>query len=269
MLLSRSLPLPLVFREHDCTSRTDEAFARVEYSNHQTGTSPLIDAGVPCVTSFVLDYMHMVCLGVVRRMLNCWTQRSICRLRPADRNSISKQLIALKGKMPSEFARQPRGLHELDRWKATELRQFLLYTGPVVLKKVLSKELYHHFLSLTVAMSIMLEADEGTRNGYLEYAQKLIKHFVECCPALYGETFSVYNVHGLIHLYEDVSHFNCSLNDISCFPFENYLQQVKKHVRSGKSPLEQVTRRLSEIERSQLTTIKKHPEAIVSVKERD
>lgn len=261
----------MIFSDQDCAPRTDEAFARVEYSNHQTSASPLIDAGVPCVTAFVLDYMHMVCLGVVKRMLYHLTRGppSICRLRVGERNSISEQLIALKGKMPSEFARQPRSLHELDRWKATELRQFLLYTGPVVLKKVLSKETYHHFLSLTIAMSIMLEAEEETRNGLLEYAQQLIKHFVECCPALYGDSFSVYNVHGLIHLHEDVSHFHCSLNDISSFPFENYLQQIKKHVRSGRSPLEQVTRRLAEIEQSQLNTIRKHPKAIVSVKEKD
>ena len=42
--------------------------------------------------------------------------------------------------MPSVFAWQPHGLQEMDRWKATELRQFQLYTGPVVLKTVVSPE---------------------------------------------------------------------------------------------------------------------------------
>ena len=54
----------------------------------------------------------------------------------------------LNGKMPSEFARQPRRLQELDRCKATEFRQFLLYTGHVVLKGIVSKELFQHFLTL-------------------------------------------------------------------------------------------------------------------------
>lgn len=169
--------------------------------------------------------------------------------------------------MPSEFARQPRSLHEIDRWKATELRQFLLYTGPVVLKTVVSPERYKHFLSLTVAMSILLESDDRIQNAYLQYAHELIKHFVTSCTALYGKTFPVYNVHGLNHLHEDASHFNCSLNDISCFPFENYLQQIKKHVRSGRNPLEQVTRRLSEIEHSEVK--KRKMQVFVSVKERD
>ena len=262
----------MVYIEQDCASRTDETFSRNEYPLHQIGVSPLIAAGIPCVSSFVLDYMHMVILGVVRRILIYLTRGPmICRLSVRQKEAISQNLVSLRGKMPSEFARQPRGLHDLDRWKATELRQFLLYTGPVVLRSVLSPERYKHFLSLTVAMSIMLESDDSTRNAYLPYAKELIQHFVTCCPSptLYGKTFPVYNVHGLIHLHEDVSHFNCSLNDISCFPFENYLQKIKKHVRSGLSPLEQVTRRLSEIEQSGLNTSKLLPKAVVSVKEKD
>lgn len=113
--------------------------------------------------------------------------------------------------MPSEFARQPLGLHEMDRWKA-ELRQFLLYTVfailLMVLKTVLSPDIYKHFLSLTLSMSIMLESDERIRNAYLQYAHELMKHFVMCCADLYGKTFPVYNVHGLIHLQEDASHFS-------------------------------------------------------------
>ena len=42
--------------------------------------------------------------------------------------------------MPSEFSRQPRGLDEVKKWNATEYRQFLLYTGYLVLEGVLSRE---------------------------------------------------------------------------------------------------------------------------------
>ena len=260
----------MVFNDLDSTLRTDEAFSRMDYANHQTSLSPLSAAGIPCVSSCALDYMHMVILGVVRRMLSYMTRGpKICRISFRQKEEISQKLIALRGKMPSEFVRQPRGLHDLDRWKATELRQFLLYTGPVVLKNVVSPDMYKHFLSLTVAMSMMLESDERRRNAYLQYAQDLLKHFVQCSAALYGKTFPVYNVHGLVHLHEDVRHFKTSLNEISCFPFENYLQEIKKHVRSGRSPLEQVTRRLSEIEHSQSDTSKRQKKVFISVKERD
>ena len=227
----------VVFNEQGCTLRTGEAFSAVEYKNHQTGASPFIAAGMSCVSSFVLDYMHMVNLGVVRWMLIFLTRGpTLCRLSARQKEEISQKLNGLRGKMPSEFARQPRGLEELDRWKATEFRQFLLYTGPVVLKNVLSPERYYHFLSLTVAMSIMLESDESTCNAYLQYAYELISHFVIRCTDQYGKYFSVYNVRGLIHLYENVHHFNCSLNDISSFPFENHLQQIKKRTDWKKSP---------------------------------
>ncbi len=43
-----------------------------------------------------------------------------------------------------------------------------------MLKNVLSPERHYHFLSLAVAMSIMLESDENSRNAYLQYAHELV-----------------------------------------------------------------------------------------------
>ena len=142
--------------------------------------------------------------------------------------------------MPRVFARQPRSLIELERWKATEFRQFLLYTGPIVLRNVVADKTYTHFLALSIAMSIMLDVNTAGRNAYLAYAQQLLQYFVNNCKHVYGETFAVYNVHSLLHLHEDVSFYGCSLNEISCFPFENFMQHLKKLVRNGNNPVAQV-----------------------------
>ena len=45
-----------------------------------------------------------------------------------------------------------------------------------------------------------------------------------------------------------IEHFQCSLNDISCFPFKNYLQTVKKMVRNSHNTIAQVTKCLKEVE---------------------
>lgn len=54
------------------------------------------------------------------------------------------------------------------------------------------------------------------------------------------------------------------------FPFENHLQQIKKHVRSGKNPLAQVTRQLSDIEyANEKTQPEARPQMFLSTKEKD
>ena len=242
----------------DVVPCTDEEFANFMYTNHQKSLSPLTDHGVSCVQQFCLDYMHLVCLGVVKRIL-CFLTKGPCRCKLSSQqiNHISSQLSSLKGAMPSEFARQPRSLVEVERWKATEFRQFLLYTGPVVLRNVVSKEVYEHFLTLSVAVSILLDTDDESRNCYLDYATQLLNYFVEHCKHVYGDTFTVYNVHSLLHLPEDVRRFNCSLNDISCFPFENYMQCLKRHVRNGKNPIAQVAKRVAELSYTTLKSTSK------------
>ena len=99
--------------------------------------------------------MHLVCLGVFKRMLTFLKQGPrVCKLSNDMVQDISDILISLSGKMPSEFRRQLRSLTEIERWKATEFRQSVLYTGPLALKSVTDKDLYQHFLALHVSMSI-------------------------------------------------------------------------------------------------------------------
>jgi hypothetical protein len=172
----------------------------------------------------------------------------VCRLSVHQRNEISERLKMLNGRMLSDFARQPRSLTEQDRWKATEYPQFLLYTGAIVLRDIVPEDIYHVFLSLSVAFSIMLNSDDETRNAYLPFAKNVIDHFVDNCSSIYGPTFASYNIHSLKHLHEDVSQHNCSLNNISAFPFENYLQKIKKLVKGTHNPIAQVCKRLKEVE---------------------
>jgi hypothetical protein len=76
----------------------------------------------------------------------------------------------------------------------------------------------------------------------------LLHYFVKNSQRLYGSTFVVYNVHNLLHLGDDVKHFGTCLDDLSAFPFENYLRTLKRLVRSTKNPIVQVAKRLVEYE---------------------
>ena len=186
----------VVFNEEQkYAQRTDANFNEMEYESHQKHASPLLKANILCVKQFPLDYMHLVCLGVVRRILKYLKgEPRCCKLSVLQIKEISQNLISLHGHLPSEFVHQPRSLDDLDRWKATEFRQFLLYTGPVVLKGVVSNEVWEHFLMLSIAISILLESNPNKRNAYGPYAQVLLCYFVNNAKKIYGDTFTVYNV---------------------------------------------------------------------------
>jgi hypothetical protein len=69
-----------------------------------------------------------------------------------------------------------------------------------------------------------------------------VKHFGE----LHGTDKITYNVHALIHLSDDAKLYGV-LDNVSAFPFDNYLGKLKKKmVRQPRLPLQQVIRRLCE-----------------------
>lgn len=64
---------------------------------------------------------------------------------------------------------------------------------------------------------------------------------------LYGAENVSHNIHGLIHLVDDVRKFG-PVDNFSAFKFENYLQILKKYIRKAEKPLQQVVRRYMEKE---------------------
>lgn len=128
-----------------------------EHHSKQTPSAlELLDVDI--ISQCSLDYMHIVCLGVMRTLLNAWIKKrgEDFSLVSWKIDTLSKELVFNAKNIPKEFSRKPRSLKDLDRWKATELRQFLLYTGPFILKDIISPERYCHFLKLSLALRILL-----------------------------------------------------------------------------------------------------------------
>ena len=237
----------VIMPETKSMARTDETFRNTVDDNHHLSgvVSPLTRLKVDMVQDFPLDYMHLICLGNVRKLIMYWLKGPLkVRLGTVAVEKLNIELLKLKNHVPTEFNRKPRSLNEIDRWKATEFRQFVLYTGPVVLKSVLDVAVYEHFLLLHVAMSILL--CDSLLLKFVNLAEELLNIFVTHYPVLYGEEGLVYNVHNLIHITDDARRFG-ALDSVSAFPFENFLGRMKKMLRTGNRPLPQLARRLHEI----------------------
>ena len=225
--------------------RTDASFRAQTNHQHHHGPTPFCDLPIDMIKNFPIDYMHQVCLGVQKRLLFVWTKskNKLLRMSAGHKDTITLKLINLRKYISSDFARKPRGLDELERWKATEFRQFLLYTGAIVLKEVLRPDMFEHFMVLSVALRILVSP--GLNQTYGQYAHGLLKHFVTASVDLYGPEFLVYNVHSLLHLASDAEQYS-GLDSCSAFVFENHLQKVKRMVRSSKNPLVQIIKRSQE-----------------------
>lgn len=89
--------------------------------------------------------------------------------------------------------------------------------------------------------------------SFYPYAHHLLCTFVELCRSIYGEQSLVYNVHSLVLLTKDCYRF-CCIHSFSCFPFENYLKELKSLVRPRNRPLQQIYCRIIEQQSYSLVT---------------
>jgi hypothetical protein len=98
-------------------------------------------------------------------------------------------------------------------------------------------------MSFHIAMVILISSNLGT---YLQFAQDLLNYFVKSFEVIYGKHLISHNVHGLLHLCQDYKLFG-PLENVSCFPFENFMKTFKVLLRKHEKPLEQIVKRYKEM----------------------
>jgi hypothetical protein len=125
------------------------------------------------------------------------------------------------------------------------MRLDFLYICPVAYKPHLNSERYNHMMLLHVAIKILVNRDMC--QSYATYAESLLRLYVSDSGKLYGAKFITFNVHSLIHLANDVRKHGC-LDEFSSFLFENKLQKMKNLQRRSGRLLQQIVRRLEEID---------------------
>ncbi|KAJ8669998.1 hypothetical protein QAD02_001257 [Eretmocerus hayati] len=246
--------------------RTNDDFRSFKDINHHLlEISPLIALHPPIdmILAFILDIMHLFYLGIMLRLFQYWKDgNATVKLSMAQRNELNRRTEMLKGDIPHEFKRKMRSTNHYPDFKATDHRFFVLYCGPIVLKKILSDQCYDHFL-LFHAASRMISSKKAL--DYSRLAKEYLSNFVEESKILYGLKFVSLNVHSLHHVVDDIIHSESNANDLSAFPFETDLCKAKYMLKSPKHTLAQYCRRIHE-ERSVVDQTAKIPPEVEILK---
>lgn len=233
----------VVFAKTTSRKRTDESFLQQIDEEHHKSLSPLESVNIGMVTQFVLDPMHLIHLGVMRKLINLWMTGPVSvRLGVSSKTTISDSLISIIKFTPVEFNRKPRTLFDFGRYKATEFRTFLLYTGMVVLYKQIPDNLYVNFLLLSVAINLLSREDIS---GAIVHARQYLISFIQSFGDIYGTNNLVYNIHNLCHITDDAENFG-KLDSFSAYAFENHLGHLKTLLRKPDHALRQIINRIFE-----------------------
>lgn len=187
-------------------------------------------ATVRMSSSVQLDYKHVMCTGVMRRLWVLWTNgRLECRLNVAGQRRIARQLYEFGWQRPATFRCGPKLLADWRRWTGYDWRQFVLYYGPMVLRSELPPAFFSHFLCLHLA--VRLATGEAARSN-ARVIGFLLRRFVIDMARLYGYESVDHSVHSLLHVEQTVLEHG-RLENVGGFAFDGRLAQVMRRLGLG------------------------------------
>ena len=190
------------------------------------------------------EYMHLVCLGVVRRMLVLTFKVGETRERITKRKltppKLFNDLIKLI-QVVREFSRRCRNL-DLSVMKAAELRNILIFFFPIILECIedeypKEKKLWLHLVFMIRACVI---SNDEFRNVDVNDVNSACKKFYKLFEETYGQKKCSYSIHVVpSHLLKIRG--NQPLTFKSAFKFESFFSEMRDLFHAGTaSPLKQI-----------------------------
>jgi len=127
----------MFFPDIDHVRRSNDEYAKcIDEDHHKSGYSSLSRLPLGLVSNVTFDYMHLVCLGVMKKLLTTWVTGKYTKKTKLSRRQLlllTKRLQIIAAYCPREFARRPTFINEYHKFKATEYRQILLLYIQVLL----------------------------------------------------------------------------------------------------------------------------------------
>ncbi|KAL7294968.1 hypothetical protein TKK_0011679 [Trichogramma kaykai] len=190
------------------------------------------------IDSCVVDYMHCVCLGVVKTLIDAslnskYNERDFYVGNRI--NEIQERFDNIKP--PCEVTRTPGDLVHRRNFKASEWRNIMCYYLIPLFKQILPQKYLNHWLLLVAGIRIFLKKKIQPEEH--QRAENFLKEFVSQIRSLYGIEFYKYNIHLLLHIPRNVKRFGC-LWDTSCFSFEHCNGVLAKMYKNSQSVPEQI-----------------------------
>lgn len=247
-----------VFLNVNAEIRTNESFRQFIHPEHHTGPSPicLIEPSIDMVSQFVLDPMHMVYLGCMKRILDFLLNLNFkCRSRLSStmKAELKRRTKMIQKDIPSEFPRKMRDSDQYTDYKTVEFKFMCEYAAAVVFKKLLSNEIYDSLMLLLVPCRLLNDKNNCVLN--VDQARSYLKTFVANAPNVFGDTFVTVTVHNLIHMPDDIKNFGSSMSELSAFWAESYLGKMRKFLKSPIHLVSQYKKRILEINQFSTTKI--------------
>lgn len=145
-----------------------------------------------------IDYMHSILEGVFKQLLKCWFNSSFHSEPYSLRKHLSEiNKIVYKIQPPNEIQRLPRSLDQIQFFKASEFRAWMLFYALPILAMFLPPEYSNHLFLLVSSMHELLS--DKINVSELDKIHMMLVSFHKAAGDLYSPNIFTMNMHSLIH----------------------------------------------------------------------
>ena len=146
---------------------------------------------------------------------------------------------------PSNVIRLPRTIYSRRHWKFYAWRKFLLFYGPLVLKRVLPEKYFNHFMLFSESV-YLLSQSKISQMEIFEARQKIIL-FVKQFQTLYGLEHMTFNLHKFLHACDCVANIG-PFWAYSTYGFEDSNGKIQRMFNGNQCIAIQIVKRYKQLQ---------------------